>query len=83
MLNIYKTINCRIMRKLIIWLAKVFKVDITTEKVVIKEVVKEILVSLNENEVINGDVTIKGNLIVNGSLVVEGEVSAYKIKGGE
>ena len=71
------------MRKLIIWLAKVFKVDITTEKVVIKEVVKEILVSLNENEVINGDVTIKGNLIVNGSLVVEGEVSAYKIKGGE
>lgn len=71
------------MRKLIIWLARVFKVDITTEKVVIKEVVKEILVSLNENEVINGDVTIKGNLIVNGSLVVEGEVSAYKIKGGE
>ena len=71
------------MRKLIIWLAKVFKVDITTEKVVIKEVVKEILVSLNENEVINGDVTIKGNLIVNGSLVVEGEVSAYKIRGGE
>lgn len=71
------------MKKLIIWLAKVFKVDITTEKVVIKEVVKEILVSLNENEVINGDVIIKGNLIVNGSLVVEGEVTAYKIKGGE
>lgn len=71
------------MRKLIIWLAKVFKVDITTEKVVIKEVVKEILVSLNENEMINGDITVKGNLIVNGSLVVEGEVSAYKIKGGE
>ncbi len=71
------------MRKLIIWLTKVFKVDITTEKVVIKEVVKEILVSLNENEVINGDVTIKGNLIVNGSLVVEGEVSAYKTEGGE
>lgn len=71
------------MKRLIIWLAKVFKVDITTEKVVIKEVEKEILVSLNENEVINGDVTIKGNLIVNGSLDVEGEVSAYKIRGGE
>ena len=71
------------MRKLIIWLAKVFNVDITTEKVVIKEVEKEILVSLNENEIINGDVTIKGNLIVNGSLYVEGEVSAYKISKGE
>ena len=30
------------MRKLIIWLARVFKVDITTEKVVIKEKVVEI-----------------------------------------
>ena len=71
------------MRKLIIWLAKVFKVDITTEKVVIKEVTKEILVSLNENETINGNVTIKGNLIVKGSLVVDGEVSCYKIKEEE
>lgn len=71
------------MKKLIIWLARVFKVDITTEKVVIKEVIKEVLVSLNENEVINGDITIKGNLIVKGSLVVEGEVSAYKISKGE
>lgn len=71
------------MKRLIIWLAKVFKVDITTEKVVIKEVIKETLVSLNENETIEGDITIKGNLIVNGSLVVEGEVSAYKISKGE
>lgn len=70
-------------KKFIYWLIKLLKVDITTEKVVIKEVVKEILVSLNENEIINGNVTIKGNLIVKGSLVVEGEVSACKITGGE
>ena len=70
-------------KKFIYWLINLLNVDIVTEKVVIKEVVKEILVSLNENEIINGSLTIKGNLLVKGSLDVEGEVSAYKITGGK
>ena len=52
------------MKKFIIWLAKIFKVDLVKEKIVIKEVEKQ--VSLEG--VISGDVTVKGNLIVEGSL---------------
>ena len=63
------------MKKFIKWLAKVFKVDITTEK--IKEVEVEKLVSLDGT--IEGNVTVKGNLIVNGYLDVRGEVTAHKI----
>lgn len=52
------------MKKFIIWLAKIFKVDLVKEKIVIKEVEKQ--VSLEG--VISGDVTVRGNLIVEGSL---------------
>lgn len=62
------------MKKIIIWLIKAFKVDITTEKIVIKEVVKQVALE----GVINGDVTIKGNLVVEGSLKVTGEVVIFK-----
>ncbi len=51
------------MKKFIIWLAKIFKVDLVKEKIVIKEVEKQ--VSLEG--VISGDVTVRGNLIVEGS----------------
>ena len=66
------------MRKVIIWLAKTFDVNIekTVEKIVYKE--KIVYISL-ENEV-SGNVTVTGNLTVKGYLFVEGEVSCYNKK---
>ena len=76
------------MKKLIIWLAKVFNVIITKEVIVEKEIEKivykdrtvEVQVAL-DNEVIKGTCTVQGNLIVEGVLIVTGEVTCYKIKG--
>ena len=70
------------MKKLIIWLAKMFNVSL--EKEVIKYVTKEIEV-IKEKQialegVIEGDITVKGNLVVEGSLKVNGEVACHKIK---
>lgn len=64
------------MKKIILWLAKVFKVDLTVEKIVIKEVEKQVALE----GTIEGDLTINGNLVVNGILEVKGEVSCFKIK---
>ena len=66
------------MKKLIIWLAKMFNVSL--EKEVIKYVTKEVEKQVTLEGVIEGDVTIKGNLIVNGILEVNGEVACHKIK---
>ena len=76
------------MKRLIIWLEKVFNVIITKELIVEKEVEKivykdrivEVQVAL-DNEVIKGTCTVQGNLIVEGVLTVTGEVTCYKIKG--
>ena len=62
------------MKKLIVWLAKVFNVNIVQEKVVIKEVTKIEKEYVTEG-VIEGDVTIKGNLLINGKLSVSGDVT--------
>ena len=69
------------MKKLIIWLAKVFRVNLYVEKIVYvdKIVEKEVYVSL-DGEII-GNCTVKGDLIVIGYLYVNGEVTCYKIKG--
>jgi len=64
------------MKKFLLWLAKIFKVDLP-ERVVIKEVEKNVVLE----GVIKGDVTVKGNLVVEGSLTVTGEIACYKIKG--
>lgn len=64
------------MKKFILWLIKVFKVDIPTEKIVIKVVEKEVY--LPKDGVIDGDITIKGNVIVTGSLDVKGGLTCYK-----
>ena len=64
------------MKQIILWLVKVFNVDLP-ERVVIKEVEKNIALE----GVIEGDVTVKGNLVVEGSLTVTGEIACYKIKG--
>ena len=74
------------MKKLIIWLAKVFRVNIykivevPVEKIVYKDRIVEVQVAL-DNEVIKGTCTVQGNLIVEGVLTVTGEVTCYKIKG--
>lgn len=68
------------MKQFILWLVKVFNVDLP-EKVVIKEVEKIVEKNVALEGVIEGDVTVKGNLLVEGYLTVTGEVSCYKIKG--
>lgn len=63
------------MKKLIIWLAKVFDVNIIEEKIVVKEVVEYRYLT---NGVIEGDVFVEGNLTINGDLDVKGGITIYK-----
>ena len=74
------------MKKFIQWLAKVFNANITTEKVVTKEVVKEIpvvkeVIKYLTNGTIKGDVNVDGNLVVDGKIEATGGITCYK-KGG-
>lgn len=74
------------MKKFIQWLAKVFNANITTEKVVTKEVVKEVpvvkeVIKYLTNGTIKGDVNVVGNLSVEGSITSTGGITCYK-KGG-
>ena len=74
------------MKKFIQWLAKVFNANITTEKVVTKEVVKEVPVTKEvikylTNGTIKGDINVDGNLVVNGKIEATGGITCYK-KGG-
>ena len=74
------------MKKFIQWLAKVFNANITIEKVVTKEVVKEVpvvkeVIKYLTNGTIKGDVNVDGNLVVNGKIEATGGITCYK-KGG-
>ena len=74
------------MKKFIQWLAKVFNANITTEKVVTKEVVKEVpvvkeVIKHLTNGTIKGDINVDGNLVVNGKIEATGGITCYK-KGG-
>lgn len=64
------------MKKLILWMIKVFKVDIPTKEIVTKVVDKEVY--LPQNGIIDGDITIKGNVLVTGNLMVEGSLTINK-----
>lgn len=71
------------MNKFIQWLAKVFNANITTEKVVTKEVVKEVpvvkeVIKYLTNGTIKGDVNVVGNLVVNGKIEATGGITCYK-----
>lgn len=67
------------MKKLIIWLARKFDVNIVKEKIVIKEVVKEVIeYRYLTNGKIEGDVIVKGDLIIEGSLTVSKGITCYK-----
>lgn len=63
------------MKKLILWIIKVFRLDIMTERVIEKVVEKEIY--LPQNGTIEGDVIIKGNVTILGSLSVKGSLTTY------
>ena len=69
------------MKKFIKWLAKIFKAEITVEKIVYRDKIVEIevekLISLDGE--IDGDVTVKGDLLVTGSLNVAGGVTCLAI----
>ena len=74
------------MKKFIQWLAKVFNANITTEKVVTKEVVKEVpvvkeVIKYLTNGTIKGDVNVVGNLVVDGKIEATGGITCYK-EGG-
>lgn len=69
------------MKKLIKWLAKVFDVNIVQEKIVTKEVVKEIIeYRYLTNGKIDGDVVVYGDLLVNGNLSVSGGVTIKRME---
>ena len=75
-----------VMKKFIQWLAKVFNANITTEKIVTKEVVKEVpvvkeVIKYLTNGTIKGDVNVVGNLVVDGKIEATGGITCYK-KGG-
>lgn len=63
------------MKRLIIWLAKVFNVNIEVEKIVVKEVIEYRYLTPG---VIEGDVFVEGNLVINGALDVKGGVTILK-----
>lgn len=63
------------MKKLLLWVAKICKINLTKEVTTIKETIK--YVSLDST--IDHDVTINGNLIITGDLTVTGEITCYKI----
>ena len=69
------------MKKFLLWLAKIFKVDLVTEKIIYRDKIVEVpvekLIALEGT--IDGDVTVKGNLLVEGYLTVTGEVTCHKI----
>lgn len=65
------------MKKFILWLIKIFKVDIPTEKIVTETKVVEKEVYLPKDGVIDGSITIKGDVIVTGSLDVQGGLTCY------
>lgn len=58
------------MKKFVLWMIRMFKLDIPTEKVVEKIVEKEVY--LPQNGTIDGDIIVKGNVVVIGSITVEG-----------
>jgi cytoskeletal protein CcmA (bactofilin family) len=61
------------MKKILFRLAQLFRVDLTVEKIVKVETIKEKQVALGG--VVEGDVTVTGDLIVKGRLEVVGGVS--------
>lgn len=67
------------MKKIILWLAGIFNVDLTVEKIVYRDKIKEVIIEkqISLDGVIDGDVTVKGDLVVKGSLSGDG-ITCFK-----
>ena len=75
------------MKKIILWLARIFNVDLTVEKIIYRdriievpiEVIKEVIVEKQValEGVIEGDVTVNGDLFVTGNIYVAGNIAAF------
>lgn len=63
------------MKKFVLWLIRVFRLDIPAEKVVENTVEKEVY--LPKDGVMDGDITIKGNVTVTGRMQVTGNLKVY------
>lgn len=63
------------MKKFVLWLIRVFRLDIPAEKVVENTVEKEVY--LPKDGVIDGDITIKGHVVVTGNMKVTGNLIVY------
>jgi hypothetical protein len=61
------------MKKLILWIIKLFNLDIPTERTVLE--VKETIIYSPENGVIDEDVIINGDVIIEGNLKVTGSLT--------
>ncbi|WP_347142100.1 hypothetical protein [Parabacteroides merdae] len=62
------------MKKLIRWLAKVFKADITVERIIYKEVYKPL------EDKLSGSISLDGDLSVDGSIEATKDIICYKSK---
>ena len=75
------------MKRFLFWLAGIFNVDLTVEKIIYrdklievpKEVIKEVIIEkqISLDGVIDGDVEVRGDLVVKGSLSGDG-ITCYK-----
>ena len=61
------------MKKFVLWMIRVFKLDIPTEKVIEKVVEKQVLIP--EYVDIEGYVIIKGNVLFTGKVLITGEAT--------
>ena len=62
------------MKELIRWLAKVFKADITVERIIYKEVYKPV------EDKLSGSISLDGDLSVDGSIEATKDIVCYKSK---
>ena len=62
------------MKELIRWLAKVFKADITLERIIYKEVYKPL------EDKLSGSISLDGDLSVDGSIEATKDIVCYKSK---
>ena len=62
------------MKELIRWLAKVFKADITVERIIYKEVYKPL------EDKLSGCISLEGDLSVDGSIEATKDIVCYKSK---
>ena len=67
------------MKKMIKWLAKIFKVELP-QKIVIKKVVEMVIKNHYDGDTVDGNLTVNGNLTVKGYCNVTGDLTVFKIK---